>query len=227
MASQHDIIKRALVGVQSSWLKLFNHDLLETCITNALFGAHLVDKAICPPPENILEAFKYFDVDEVKCVIIGQDPYYTPGVAHGLSFSIKVGNKFQPSLRNIFKAVISNGYMKELPQHGNLEKWADQGVLLLNTYLTTLEGSAKAHKFWIKFTQDLISKLGSNENIIYLLWGKEAQKLAKDVKGIKLEFGHPSPLSRGTKFVECDHFKKVNKLLVERGLIPIDWNLND
>lgn len=220
-------VEEVLQGVKPSWLKLFDIELLEQCIKKVNKSSKSNAKEVCPKSNEILNAFKYFEVDQLKCVIIGQDPYHTPGVAHGLCFSQTISDKtvlksgeqkIPPSLKNIYKALIKSKCIKSMPKHGFLEKWAMQGVLMLNAYLTTLEGIAGAHPFWTPFVKDIISKLDT----IYLVWGAKAKKLV--TTGKILYYNHPSPLAR-SKFEECDHFIKVNELLRATNVEEIYWEL--
>lgn len=189
-----------------------------------------------PPVNETFSAFNYCDFDNVKVVIIGQDPYHGPRQAHGLCFSVKKPEVPPPSLKNIFKELQSdlgkdqfcNG---KIPSHGQLSKWAKQGVLLLNAVLTVSEKNPNSHQNqgWETFTDHVISSLNkSKSNVVYLLWGKPAQKKAKIVdkkKNLVLESAHPSPLSC-KKFFGCKHFSKCNEYLKKVGKDEIDWNLD-
>lgn len=185
------------------------------------------DMEIYPPKKEIFNALKYTDFDDVKVVIIGQDPYHGEGEANGLAFSVNKGVKIPPSLRNIFKEIndelgIDNG------NNGDLTNWAKNGVLLLNTVLTVEKDKANSHKKkgWEKFTDKVIGSLNDREeSIIFLLWGKPAQtkeKLISD-RHIILKSPHPSPLSSYRGFFGNGHFKKVNEILKKAGNKGIDW----
>lgn len=186
---------------------------------------------IFPKAEDIFNAFKYTPYENVKVVIIGQDPYHEVGQAHGLAFSVLDGVSFPPSLRNIF-IEIKNELGIEIPKNGNLTKWAKEGVLLLNTTLTVREGIANSHANhgWENFTDEVIKKLVERDDmIIFVLWGNYAKKkknLITSTKHCVLEASHPSPLSAYNGFFGCGHFKKINDILVKNKKTPIDWSLD-
>ena len=183
---------------------------------------------IYPPGKYIFNAFNRCTFDELKVVIIGQDPYHGPNQAHGLCFSVQDGLAFPPSLLNIFKE-IKNDLGIEIPKSGNLERWADQGVLLLNATLTVRSHQAGSHqnKGWEQFTDAVIQKIASEkENIAFLLWGAYAQKKASFVdrkKHLVLESVHPSPLSASRGFFGNHHFSKINNYLEDNGKTRIQW----
>ena len=185
---------------------------------------------IFPSEENVFIAFKLSSFSKTKIVIIGQDPYHGRGQAHGLAFSVPNGKKIPPSLHNIFKELQSDMQIT-ITKNGNLEKWASQGVLLLNTTLTVREKEAGSHQDlgWEDFTDAVISKLSSERNgLIFLLWGAFAQKKAALINNEKhhvLKTTHPSPLSAYKGFLGCKHFSKTNDLLIKNNQKPIDWNL--
>ncbi|TBW29228.1 uracil-DNA glycosylase [Gramella sp. KN1008] len=182
-----------------------------------------------PPGNEIFAAFDHSNFDDTRVVILGQDPYHGPGQANGLCFSVKDGIAFPPSLLNIFKE-IENDLGKPLPQTGNLERWADQGVLLLNATLSVRAHQAGSHqnKGWEIFTDEVIKTISSDkEHVVFMLWGGYAKKKARLIDGSKhliLTSGHPSPLSanRGYWFGN-KHFSKANEYLEEKGLKPINW----
>jgi len=182
-----------------------------------------------PPGKQIFAAFDHCPFDNVEVVIIGQDPYHGAGQAHGLCFSVNDGISFPPSLRNIFQE-ISNDIGKPIPSSGNLERWADQGVLLLNAVLTVREGQAESHKGkgWEKFTDAVIQQISDKkENVVFLLWGGYAKKKGAKIDRSKhfiLESGHPSPLSanQGLWFGN-KHFSKANEYLKQKGKREIEW----
>jgi len=186
------------------------------------------NKTIYPVKENIFAAFNKSSLDNTKVVILGQDPYHGPGQAHGLSFSVPDGIPFPPSLRNIFKE-IQRDFDQPIPTSGNLEKWAEQGVLLLNATLTVRAGEAGSHqkKGWELFTDEIIRLISDQkENVVFILWGSFAQKKSKlidDEKHLILSGPHPSPLSAYRGFLGCGHFSKANEYLESHGLIPIKW----
>jgi uracil-DNA glycosylase len=181
-----------------------------------------------PPGGLIFNAFNLCPFQNVKAVIIGQDPYHGPGQAHGLCFSVKEGVDFPPSLVNIFKEIESDlGYKK--PVNGNLERWASQGVLLLNATLTVRAHQAGSHqkKGWEQFTDSVISILNNEKlHIVFFLWGAYAQKKGESIdrsKHLVLESVHPSPLSATRGFFGNKHFSRCNEYLTEHGLEPINW----
>ena len=184
---------------------------------------------IYPNREDIWNAFIYTKFSDVKCVILGQDPYHGPNQAHGLSFSVQDGVRFPPSLRNIFQE-LKDDIGCDIPESGNLEKWAKQGVLLLNTALTVEGGKAGSHrgKGWEQFTDSVIERLGSREEpIVFILWGNDAKKKMKWIGEHHqvLTSVHPSPLSSHRGFFGSKPFSQVNDALNEWGKSPIDWCL--
>lgn len=185
-------------------------------------------KNIYPEEEDIFAAFKAAPLDQVRVVIIGQDPYHGPGQAHGLCFSVKPGVATPPSLQNIYKELQSDIGM-EIPKHGYLLGWAQQGVLLLNNVLTVEQSKAGSHhkKGWETFTDEVIKVLAAKENLVFILWGSPAQKKAKSVdpsKHLVLKSPHPSPLSCYRGFFGNQHFSKTNDYLRNHGKGPIRWD---
>jgi len=183
---------------------------------------------VYPPGKLIFSAFDHCPFDKVKVVIIGQDPYHGPGQANGLCFSVNDGIAIPPSLQNIFKE-IRNDLGKPMPASGNLERWADQGVLLLNATLTVRAQSAGSHqkKGWETFTDAVIQKINEKkENIVFLLWGSYAQKKGAMIDAAKhcvLKSAHPSPLSAYNGFNGNRHFSKTNDYLRLHHITEIDW----
>lgn len=183
---------------------------------------------VYPPARLIFNAFDQCPFQDVKVVIIGQDPYHGLGQAHGLCFSVMDGVQFPPSLINIFKE-IERDFGKPLPFSGNLERWAQQGVLLLNATLTVRAHTAGSHqgKGWEQFTDEVIAKLSQErEHIVFLLWGSYAQKKGAVIdtnKHLVLKAVHPSPLSAYRGFIGCGHFSTANAYLKEQGLPEIEW----
>jgi len=186
-------------------------------------------KKIYPPGGQIFRAFELTPVDKVKVVILGQDPYHGAGQAMGLSFSVPDGVKMPPSLRNIF-AEIESEFGIRMSGSTNLEPWARQGVLLLNTVLTVQEGMAASHRNmgWEQFTDAVIRYLSDNcDGIVFLLWGNFARakkELIDSSKHFVLEAAHPSPLAGG-RFFGCGHFFETNQILMGQGKTPINWQL--
>jgi len=183
---------------------------------------------IYPPGSLIFNAFNLCPFERVKAVIIGQDPYHGPGQAHGLCFSVREGVDFPPSLINIFKEISSDMDIQR-PLNGNLERWATQGVLLLNATLTVRAHQAGSHqkKGWEEFTDNAIKILNEEKrNIVFFLWGAYAQKKGETIdrsRHLVLESVHPSPLSAHRGFFGNNHFSKCNNYLKEHGIEPIDW----
>lgn len=183
---------------------------------------------VYPPGKEIFKAFDYCDFDAVKVVIIGQDPYHGSGQANGLCFSVRDGVRTPPSLVNIFKEIQSD-LGKPIPVSGNLERWAHQGVLLLNATLTVRASSPGSHqnKGWENFTDAIIKTISDEkQHVVFLLWGAYAQKKGEVIdrnKHLVLMSAHPSPFSADRGFFGCKHFSKTNDYLVSKGLTPIDW----
>lgn len=187
-------------------------------------------KTIYPPGSLIFNAFNTTPIDQVKVVILGQDPYHGPGQAHGLCFSVQKGVPPPPSLINIFKELHDDTGAR-IPSHGNLTHWAQQGVFLLNASLTVRAGEPMSHARigWATFTDTVIRKLSEEkEHLVFLLWGKFAQEkrtLIDESKHHILKAAHPSPLSASAGFFGCRHFSKANAYLVSKGIDPVDWQI--
>lgn len=183
---------------------------------------------VFPPGKEIFNAFDHCPFDHVKVVILGQDPYHGPGQAHGLSFSVRPGVAFPPSLLNIFKEIKAD-LGKDMPPNGDLTRWANQGVFLLNATLTVRAHEAGSHqkRGWEEFTDQVIQKISERkESVVFLLWGAYAQKksqLIDEQKHLILKAPHPSPLSAHRGFLGCGHFSKTNTYLESKGLEPIKW----
>ena len=187
---------------------------------------------IYPDMYDIFNALKWTAYKDTKVVILGQDPYHEVNQAHGLAFSVKVGVNIPPSLLNMYKE-LHNELGLYIPNNGYLEKWARQGVMLLNSSLTVREGLANSHrnKGWEIFTSSIIERLNERDDpVIFLLWGnnaKEKNALITNQKHYVLTAAHPSPLSASRGFFGCGHFKKTNELLVQMGKQPIDWQIEN
>ncbi len=185
---------------------------------------------VFPPSDDIFNAFNLTPLSKVKVVIIGQDPYHNIGQAHGLCFSVKPGIDIPPSLVNIYKELKDDLGCK-IPNHGYLEKWASQGVLMLNSVLTVRAHSANSHQSigWEQFTDAAIRAVNTQDRpIVYLLWGKPAQNKAAQVnnpKHLLLKAPHPSPLSAYRGFLGCKHVSKANEFLEANGIDSIDWQI--
>lgn len=186
---------------------------------------------IYPNMYDIFNALRYTSYSNVKVVLLGQDPYHGENQAHGLCFSVKKGVQQPPSLKNIFKE-LEDDLGCEIPNHGELTKWANEGVLLLNTVLTVRQGQANSHanKGWEKLTDKIIEILNDREEpIVFLLWGRNAQnksKLITNPNHLILKCAHPSPLSAYNGFYGCKHFSKTNEFLVRNHTKPIDWQID-
>jgi uracil-DNA glycosylase len=218
------------VKIEESWnLRLRNEFEKEYFLKLADFVRdEYKTKTIYPPGALIFNAFNLCPFDKVKAVIIGQDPYHGPGQAHGLCFSVREGIDFPPSLNNIFKEIEADfGFLK--PLSGNLERWASQGVLLLNATLTVRAHLAGSHqrKGWEEFTDSAINILNNEKkNIVFFLWGAYAQKKGETIDGSRhlvLKSVHPSPLSASRGFFGNKHFSRCNDYLEENGIKKIDW----
>lgn len=187
---------------------------------------------VYPPAEDIFNAFHLTPLNKVKVLILGQDPYHEPNQAHGLCFSVKPGNQTPPSLVNIYKELNSDLGLK-IPNNGYLTKWAEQGVLLLNTVLTVRAHQANSHqgKGWETFTDAIINAVNAQDRPkVYMLWGSPAQRkipMLTNPKHLVLKAPHPSPLSAYRGFFGCKHFSQCNEFLVKNGIEPIDWQIED
>ncbi len=187
-------------------------------------------KVIYPSMYDIFNAFRYTPYSDVKVVLLGQDPYHGAGQAHGLCFSVKDGVAPPPSLVNLFKE-LHNDVGCTVPQSGCLTKWAERGVMLLNSVLTVREGAAGSHrgKGWETFTDSVISRLNDRKvPIVFMLWGNYAKSkipLITSDRHLVLTAAHPSPLSASYGFFGCRHFSKANDFLVSNGMTPVDWQL--
>ena len=188
-------------------------------------------KAIYPPASEVFNALTLTPLDNVKVVILGQDPYHGPGQAHGLCFSVQPGVKTPPSLVNIYKELAQDIEGFHVPEHGNLTAWAEQGVLLLNTVLTVEQGKAHSHAKWgwETFTDAVIKSVNdTQQGVVFLLWGSHAQKKGQNIdtqKHYVLNAPHPSPLSAHRGFLGCRHFSQTNTLLSQQGKTPVNWQV--
>ncbi|MFQ1685710.1 uracil-DNA glycosylase [Aeromonas sp. 97A] len=186
-------------------------------------------KTIYPPQSEICNAFKLTELSDVKVVILGQDPYFNHGEAHGLSFSVPHGVGIPPSLVNIYQELADDIPGFQQPTHGNLESWAQQGVLLLNSVLTVEQGKPNSHNDygWVTFTDKAISEVNEHcEEVVFLLWGKKAQEkesLINKQSHKILKTSHPSGWSAESGFFGCKHFSQTNAFLISQNKTPIDW----
>jgi len=218
------------VKIEESWGKVLQEEFEKTYFKKLIefVRSEYQDQKIYPPGKQIFSAFDKCPFDQVKVVILGQDPYHGPGQANGLCFSVHEGMPFPPSLTNIFKE-IKNDLGKEIPPNGFLERWAEQGVLLLNATLTVRAHQAGSHqkKGWEEFTDAVIKALAEEkQEVVYMLWGNYAQKKASIVdaaSNLILKSVHPSPLSAHRGFFGSAHFSQANSYLREKGKTVIDW----
>lgn len=218
------------VKIEDSWSSVLSEEFNKPYfITLTDFvRSEYQSKTIYPEAKNLFNAFNHCPFEQVKVVILGQDPYHGPGQAHGLAFSVQKGVPFPPSLSNIFKE-LQRDLDIPFPPHGNLERWADQGVFLLNATLTVKAQQAGSHqnKGWEEFTDAVIRNLAAKrDNIVFMLWGAYARKKAAvipDGNHLKLYAPHPSPLSAHRGFIGCGHFRQTNDYLKEKGIGAIDW----
>ncbi|MDR0348459.1 MAG: uracil-DNA glycosylase [Tannerella sp.] len=218
------------VKIEQSWKEQLADEFVKD------YFKHLTDfvkeeykqAVIYPKGSHIFNAFQHCPFDRTKVVLLGQDPYHEPGQAHGLCFSVQEGIPFPPSLVNIFKEIASD-LGRPVPQSGDLTRWADQGVLLLNATLTVKAHAAGSHqnKGWELFTDAVIDRLNNaKKNIVYLLWGSYAQKKGCYIdtsRNLVLKSPHPSPLSAHRGFFGNRHFSKTNDYLIASGQTPVDW----
>ena len=224
-----------MAAINNDWLdalkgefsKPYYKKLFET--VNQEYRTHRV----YPPADDIFNAMHFTPLDKVKVLILGQDPYHNVNQAHGLSFSVLPSQKdIPPSLQNIYKE-LHDDLGCDIPNNGYLKKWADQGVLLLNTVLTVRAHQANSHQGhgWEKFTDAIIEAVNEQDRpIVYMLWGRPAQSkipMLTNPKHLILKAPHPSPLSAYRGFFGCKHFSQANEFLKEHGVEPIDWQIED
>lgn len=218
------------VSIEPSWKEVLREEFDKEYFKNlaAEVREAYLEGQVFPPPKKVFNAFSLCPFDEVKVVIIGQDPYHGWGQAHGLCFSVQDGVPIPPSLQNIYKEIKSD-LGKDMPQSGNLERWAKQGVLLLNATLTVRAGMAGSHQGWgwEIFTNAAIQKVSAEkEGVVFLLWGRYAQEKTALIDGSKhliLKAPHPSPLSAHNGWFGSRHFSQTNEYLKSKGKKEIDW----
>lgn len=216
-----------------SWEKFIYEEMKKEYFQNMrlFLEKEYKDKEVFPPVNEVFKALDLVSYEDVKVVILGQDPYHGEGEAHGLAFSVKKGIKIPPSLRNIFKELKREYPHFEMPESGELYPWAKEGVLLLNTTLTVEKDKANSHNKigWQFFTDEIIKKLNEREKpLVFILWGKFAiskKMLITNPIHLVLESPHPSPLSASRGFFGNNHFLKVNDFLKSKGIKEIDWTL--
>lgn len=218
------------VKIADSWKNYLNEEFQKPYFEDLIrfVKEETTSNSIFPQGKHIFNAFEKCPFQNVEVVILGQDPYHGPGQANGLAFSVNDGVKPPPSLVNIFKE-IKNDLGKEIPKSGNLERWAEQGVLLLNATLTVRANTPGSHqkKGWEEFTDAAIKKISEeHSNLVFMLWGAYAQKKGIIIDGNKhlvLKAPHPSPFSAHSGFFGCKHFSKANEYLLKHGKKPIEW----
>jgi uracil-DNA glycosylase len=230
---QTDQSSRENVRLNPSWKKHLIDEFSQPYMTKLkeyLVQEYIAGKVIYPSKDLYFAALNRTPFDSVKIVLLGQDPYHRPGQAHGLCFSVPPGVAPPPSLVNVFKELRTDIGIKQ-PNHGCLDFWAAQGVLLLNSTLTVEEGLAGSHqrRGWEEFTDKIIINLNEHrKDLVFMLWGSYAQKKGQAIdraKHLVLEAPHPSPLSAHRGFLGCKHFSRANQHLELRGVAPIDWQL--
>jgi uracil-DNA glycosylase len=218
------------VNIAPSWHEHLQEEFAKPYFTKltSFIKEDIAEHKIYPPGKLIFNAFEHCSFDDTKVVIIGQDPYHGPDQANGLCFSVNDGVKHPPSLRNIFKEIkVDLG--KEIPESGNLERWASQGVLLLNATLTVRAHTPGSHqkKGWEEFTDAVIRQIAdTKENVVFILWGAYAQKKGSFIDNEKhcvLQSPHPSPFSADRGFFGNKHFSKTNEYLKDKGKTAIEW----
>ena len=220
--------------LQKDWLEALKNEFEKDYYKNleAFVDSEYSTKTVYPPKEDIFNPLNYTALNKVKVLLVGQDPYFNKNEAHGLSFSVLPHQKIPKSLVNIYKELHDDLGM-DIPNNGYLKKWADQGVLLINTILTVRAKEPNSHssKGWEIFTDEIIKSVNmQNRPIVIFLWGKPAQKkrvLLTNPQHLILEAPHPSPLSAYRGFFGCKHFSKCNDFLISKGLDPIDWQIEN
>lgn len=220
-----------MLRIEESWKPFLESETKQAYFTElaSFVKTEYAHAVVYPPPKDIFRAFDMCPFEQVKVVILGQDPYHGKGQANGLSFAVHTGIALPPSLQNIFKEIETDlGVAPK--QDGDLSRWAKQGVLLLNATLTVRAGNAGSHqrKGWEQFTDKAIESLSSErEGLVFMLWGNYAKEKGKVIdrkKHLVLEAAHPSPFSAHSGFFGCKHFSKANTYLTQQGLTGIDWS---
>lgn len=222
--------------LEASWQNVLENEFSKPYMINLktfIASERAGQTPIFPPAKDVFNAFTYTPFDQVKVVIVGQDPYHGPGQAHGLCFSVQEGIATPPSLQNIYKELYSDLGLT-IPNHGCLTSWAKQGVLLLNATLTVSQASPMSHhkKGWEEFTDAVIKILSQKqEPLVFILWGKSAQQKCRHLlnnsnsQHLVLTAAHPSPFSAYNGFFGCKHFSKTNQFLESKGIEPINWQV--
>ena len=219
--------------INQSWDPFLNEEFQKPYFKelSAFLKREYETKTIYPPKKEVFSSFYYTDLDKVKVVILGQDPYHEPGQACGMCFAVKPGVQLPPSLQNIYKEIQDDLGIPMNYNNGYLVKWAKQGVLLINSVMTVEKGKANPHagRGWETFTNHVIEKINTlDQPVVYLLWGNNARQkksLISNPRHLILETVHPSPLSVYRGFFGCRHFSKANDFLIKNGTEPIDWRM--
>lgn len=220
--------------IENDWLEALQPEFKKEYYKNLFYFVkqEYSRNPVFPPADDIFNAFHATPMKDVKVLLLGQDPYHNVGQAHGMSFSVLPGQIPPPSLQNIYKE-LEDDCGCYIPNHGYLKKWADQGVLLLNTVLTVRAHEANSHqgRGWEQFTDAVIREVNKIDRpIVYFLWGRPAQSkisMLNNPKHLILKAPHPSPLSAYRGFFGCKHFSQANEFLVANGLEPIDWQIEN
>lgn len=224
-----------MAAINNDWLDSIESEFKKEYYKNlySFVKSEYATHTIYPPSEDIFNAFHFTPLSKVKVLLLGQDPYHNVNQAHGLSFSVLPQQKdIPPSLQNIYKE-LNTDLGCYIPNNGYLKKWADQGVLLLNTVLTVRAHQANSHqgKGWEQFTDEIIRAVNEQDRpVVYFLWGKPAQskiKMLNNDKHLVLTAPHPSPLSAYRGFFGCKHFSQANEFLESNGVAPIDWQIEN
>lgn len=222
------------IDLHEQWLEFLSQEFADPymkSLSQFLRDEKAAGKTIYPPSTSIFAALNSTPLQSVKVVILGQDPYHGPNQAHGLSFSVPRGERTPPSLKNIYKE-LNNDLALSIPQHGNLESWAEQGVLLLNSVLTVEHSLAASHqgKGWERFTDKVIEVINQQRSsVVFMLWGAYAQKKGRVIdqtRHLVLQAPHPSPLSAHRGFLGCKHFSLANAYLSRNEQTEIDWQIS-
>jgi uracil-DNA glycosylase len=219
----------------SDWDTFLHNELQQPYMQktlNAVENRRAQGVAVYPPESQVFNAFNVTPLNDIRVVILGQDPYHGEGQAHGLCFSVlPMVKKLPPSLKNMYKELATDIEGFVIPEHGYLQTWAEQGVFLLNTVLTVEQGQAHSHKHlgWEQFTDNVIAHINANcDGVVFILWGAHAQKKGKGIDSTRhsiLSGPHPSPLSAHRGFFGCKHFSRTNELLLAQGKKPINWQV--
>lgn len=228
----NDPTKNMKIPLNNDWQQKLAKEIEKEYFSNLMnfIEEEIKNKTVYPPQELIFNALNITPFDDVKIVLLGQDPYHRPNQAHGLCFSVQQGIRTPPSLVNMYKE-LNRSTNFQIPSHGELTSWAKQGILMLNATLTVRDGEPNSHAKhgWEKFTNSIIKLVSEEkENVVFVLWGGNARKKATLIDASKhfiLESAHPSPLSVYRGFAGCDHFNQINEYLISQNQAPINWQV--